>query len=222
MAEITSFAKGRPKRWPPAVAGVAALVLALFVLPNPFKIPQNNPTASAEYAPVPGKTDDVNNANFGQTGIADSAGIGSGSDAEGIGAGSPPPPPPPQFKPRQKNCVGNPPRQTEDPLSPPCVPFFEGDNGGNTYQGVTKDEIKIVFYNDRCCNDKDLTKPWKASDEGTCTYAFECDHIVRTVKAHLRHFQNRYQTYGRLVRAIAKRSSGDLGASCASRRGRPS
>jgi hypothetical protein len=28
----------------------------------------------------------------------------------------------------------------------PCVPEFEGDNGGATYQGVTEDSIKIVYY----------------------------------------------------------------------------
>jgi hypothetical protein len=30
--------------------------------------------------------------------------------------------------------------------APPCVAPFEGDNGGETYQGVTADEIKVVYY----------------------------------------------------------------------------
>lgn len=41
-------------------------------------------------------------------------------------------------------CVGKLPRQIEDPQSPPCVPFWKGDNGGATYQGVTKDTITVV------------------------------------------------------------------------------
>jgi hypothetical protein len=47
-------------------------------------------------------------------------------------------------KPSPFDCVGNPPRQIEDPQSPPCVAFFEGDNGGATYQGVTADTITVV------------------------------------------------------------------------------
>ncbi len=46
---------------------------------------------------------------------------------------------------RTRKCVGNPGRQTEDPQSPPCVPFFDGDNGGATAPGVTRDEIRVVL-----------------------------------------------------------------------------
>lgn len=41
-------------------------------------------------------------------------------------------------------CVGDPPRQIEDPQSPPCVPFWKGDNGGATSLGVTADEIVVA------------------------------------------------------------------------------
>jgi len=203
------------RKWPPVVAAVVAAVLVFIVLPNPFRIPQNNPSAQAEYAPTTGPQADAPNANFGETALPQSAGIGAGGQGEGALPGSPPPILQ-QFKPRQKNCVGNPPRQTEDPLSPPCVPFFEGNNGGETFRGVTKDEIRIVFYNDRCCNG-DMTEPYSTQDEGACTYDFECEYIVRTVKAMLRYFQARYQTYGREVKLIAQKSSGDVGAACASR-----
>lgn len=44
-------------------------------------------------------------------------------------------------------CVGDPPRQTADPLSPPCIPFWEGDNHCQTYGiGVDCDEVRIVVY----------------------------------------------------------------------------
>jgi len=48
---------------------------------------------------------------------------------------------------RTRRCVGNPPRQTEDPQSPPCVPYFDGDNGGATYAGVTGNQIRFVIPN---------------------------------------------------------------------------
>jgi len=209
----------RPRRWPPLVATGVAAVLVFLVLPNPLRIPQQNPTASAEYAPVPGRTQQSGQSNFAETNLATSSGIGA--SGEGIGAlpGQLEDQLPPQFKPRQKQCVGNPPRQTEDPLSPPCVAFFEGDNGGATYPGVSKDEIKVVFYADGCCAEKDFTEPWKPSDEERCTYYWECKNLIRTIKGHLRYFQHRYQTYGRTVRVIGQKSSGDLGAPCASRQG---
>src|SRR5687767_4595120 len=45
---------------------------------------------------------------------------------------------------RVRQCVGDPPRQIEDPQSPPCVPYWSGDNGGATWHGVTRDEIRVV------------------------------------------------------------------------------
>jgi hypothetical protein len=48
--------------------------------------------------------------------------------------------------PRVRRCVGDPPRQTEDSQSPPCVAYWSGDNGGATTKGVTADEIRIVSY----------------------------------------------------------------------------
>src|SRR5688572_11108045 len=35
-------------------------------------------------------------------------------------------------KARVRRCVGNPPRQIEDPQSPPCVNYWQGNNGGST------------------------------------------------------------------------------------------
>ena len=39
-------------------------------------------------------------------------------------------------------CVNG--HQTADPLSPPCVPNFTGDNGGATYRGVSRDEVRVL------------------------------------------------------------------------------
>ncbi len=47
--------------------------------------------------------------------------------------------------PRQLDCIDGPggPRQIADSQSPPCIPFWKGDNGGATYRGVTADTIRI-------------------------------------------------------------------------------
>lgn len=76
---------------------------------------------------------------------------------------------------RVRRCVGDPPRQTEDPQSPPCVPFFDGDNGGPTAQGVTGDEIRIAMPN------LDFFGPEDSS-------------LTRLL---VDHFNRRYEFYGR-------------------------
>lgn len=47
---------------------------------------------------------------------------------------------------RIRKCVGDPPRQIEDPQSPPCVPYWppDADNGGATSRGVTARDIRIA------------------------------------------------------------------------------
>ena len=192
-----------------------AFILVFLILPNPLRIPQNNPQASAEYAPVPGSDESNENANFSNTNAATSSGVGSGGLGAGGGIGTPPPPPPPQFVPRDKACLGNPPRQTEDPLSPPCVAFYTGDNGGSTWQGVTKDDILIGYYNDFEVKG-DMNKAWTPGDENETAASnpdngYYYQYHVRTVKAQLRYFLSRYQTYGRNVKMTAFASKGGLG-----------
>lgn len=195
-----------------------AFLMAFLVFPNPLRVPTNNPTATAEIAPVPGPPQQEQpQANFSETQLATSAGVGAGG--LGAGAGLPPPVLPPKEVPVQKDCVRDPitgvVRQTEDPLSPPCVPFWDASNGngGATWRGVTGDEIKVVLYNDQGL-DIDMTKPYKPTDENESVCSadsrYECENIVRTIKAQLKYFQKRFQTYGRRVRVIAQPSSGGV------------
>jgi hypothetical protein len=72
-----------------------------------------------------------------------------------------------------RRCVGNPPRQTEDPQSPPCVNYFSGDNGGATWKGVTRDEIRIAV----------------PANTGVMNELFA-------------HFNSRYEFYGRKLVAV--------------------
>jgi hypothetical protein len=81
---------------------------------------------------------------------------------------------------RVRRCVGDPPRQTEDPQSPPCVNYFEGDNGGATSKGVTRDEIRVAM----------------PSDNGNPEIEFKYyDYLID-------HFNSRYELYGRRLRLV--------------------
>ncbi len=83
---------------------------------------------------------------------------------------------------RVKRCVGDPPRQTEDPQSPPCVNFWKGENGGATWKGVTRDEIRVAV-----------------GKGGTA---------ARTQR-FLAHFNSRYEFYGRSLRLVEYQPTSD-------------
>jgi hypothetical protein len=130
------------------ILGIAVVVLAAQLL----SAPRDSPPAIAEIAPQAVeqiKTPPPEQA----TNLGKADGIGEGGAGGGGGGGGPstttttaaPTTTVPQKPvPRVLRCVGTPPRQIEDPQSPPCVPYWEGDNGGATWRGVTKDEITIV------------------------------------------------------------------------------
>ncbi|HEX9767143.1 MAG TPA: hypothetical protein VGA36_10290 [Nitriliruptorales bacterium] len=199
------------RRYPPLSGALMAVLLSVFVLPSALNVPQSNPTQTLEFAPVPPDDQDQPPPPQGNTA---SLGLGSssttiGETLSGDGPGVPPPiPDGVGEQPVTKRCVGNPPRQTEDPLAPPCVAHFEGDNGGVTYQGASREEIVVLLYfdciimlGDRGMEDNcgetgqmiDLAEP-PAPDE----------HLdQRNARRFQRYFNDRYQTYGRFVHFYA-------------------
>ena len=198
------------RKYPPLVSILVALILAIAVLPSALNLPQTNPTQTLEYAPVPPEDSDEPPpaGNLSSLGLGSSSGVAE--DAEGgEGPGGTLPPLPAGGKgvnPTTKRCVGNPPRQTEDPSSPPCVAFFDGDNFGATYQGVTRDEIRILIYIDGNVVETGGSKGQEERPENTFFDLFEppkpgeAEHVqVESYRAWQRYFNERYQTYGRVA-----------------------
>ena len=200
----------------PALGFLAVAALLASLLPSALRVPLSGPTASAELAPVPGKSDAQQGdlSALGQTstgGLGAGRGLGSGLGGAGRSrpgdTGSAADPPPDGGggggrNPANKRCVGNPPRQTEDPMSPACVRFFKGDNGGATSKGVTRDEIRVVFYTTACGN---IT----IRDVGD-----EADAWDRTLNRYARFFNERFQTYDRRVRLFRVVPPGRNGVPC--------
>ena len=199
--------------YPPLLAVAAVLFLVLVVLPSALNLPQAATQTTPEYAPVPPSDDDPppsEQGNLSSLSLASNGSIGEGvgqGDGEGgagggaIGQG----PKGAGRRPSSKRCVGRPPRQTEDKLSPPCVAFFEGDNFGNTYQGVTKEEIRVLIYHE-CCILNQTSRGIEEDprdvliDMGEPTPEGISSVEDRTLRALQRYFNDRYQTYGRRVR----------------------
>ncbi|MHB8508001.1 MAG: type 1 periplasmic-binding domain-containing protein [Candidatus Dormibacteria bacterium] len=184
--------------------GALALALMIAILPSSLHLPTTGPGSQAEVAPVPGQG--KTQANLSQLGLADSGTVGGGgSSASGDAA-----PPTPAVEEilgglalnhgvaQQSRCVGNPPRQTEDPLSPPCVPSWGGgSNGGATAKGVSANTITLVLVNDHYGHDGFVyNDPAQSND----------DPVDSTARVLLRYFQSRFQTYGRTVRLVSQYS----------------
>ncbi len=215
------------RSYPPLVMLAAAVAVAVLLLPSALNLPQSNPTTVLEYAPVPPDEDQPPPAgNLSSLGLTTSGTLSRKAPPlprpveEGIGG-----------RPLQKSCIGDPPRQTEDPSSPPCVPYFEGDNFGQTYQGVDRSEIRVLVYFDVATYGflgrtevspasgtyVDINKPklpnCPPQNQGPNPDPNECDHVtVRVLKAFTKYFNERFQTYNRRVHYWAYYTNSDTAA----------
>lgn len=197
------------RRYPPLIVIGLALVLVLAVMPSALNLPQSNPSEVPEYAPVPPEDDTPppESSNLQALRLGEPAGV-----IEEVSVPPPPADPGVGADPTIYNCVAA--QQTEDPLSPPCSPFFTGDNGGATYHGVTKDEVRVLVYMDGSITETTGSATYdgeRAPLQGTycdgdaepnsqkeCHNTTDVDHLyVRIMRAFSRYFNFRYQTYGR-------------------------
>ena len=143
-------------RAPGLVMGALVVVLAVVVGAVALTSPSAAPPSVAEFAPQ--AVQQIKRAQDAQAAQQGAAGPGSASAAQvaavaaaarAAAAGTPrggAATAAPVLVPRVRQCVGSPPRQTEDPQSPPCVAYADPalDNGGATGPGVTRDQITIA------------------------------------------------------------------------------
>lgn len=190
------------RRYPALAFLTAAGALAL-LLPSSLRVPLSGPPSVAELAPQPASDGSSAPGDLAELAQAGSGGLGSGNARLGSGPATsttlaPGGSLPHQGRPRVKRCVGRPPRQTEDPMSPPCVASFDGANGGATFRGVTADEVEVVIH-------------WQGGNE---TAAYRSGRLVDYAgppvqgelaqdtagRVWMRYFNDRYQFYGRRLR----------------------
>lgn len=174
------------------------------VLPSALNLPQTNPSTTLEYAPVPPEDDDVPPpvGNFDSFGLGNSSSINSDSEiVEDLSQKTQP-----GKNTGTKRCVQTPkgPKQTEDPLAPPCVPDYPkcSENGGATYQGVTANEIKLIFYLDSGIIDIGTSRGDESRPANKYYDLFQPEapdeHIyARLLRGWAKYFEDRYQLYCR-------------------------
>ncbi|MHB8507856.1 MAG: hypothetical protein ACYDGR_04305 [Candidatus Dormibacteria bacterium] len=142
-------------------AGMGNLAIGLLVLLVivPLALRANQPPAPliAEFAPEARQqikqAPSEQGGDIGQPGAGGGASVPSPSPLPSPSGQALRPSPSPALVRRPgaptHRCVGNPPRQIEDPQSPPCVPAWDGtNNGGATSKGVTATTITIAVPSD--------------------------------------------------------------------------
>jgi len=200
------------RRYSPLASVLVAVLIALFVLPSALNIPQSNPTQTLEFAPIPPEDDQPpppDTGNLSELALGSSAPPVASAGGDGPGTAAPLPPLPLGVgeRPVTKRCVGSPPRQTEDPMAPPCVAHYEGTNDGPTHRGVDENEVRIVFYVDA---GRRLQNEYGRGHDDETQHRGKCFDIglpedpeetfnVRAIRRFQTHFNLRYQTYGRVV-----------------------
>lgn len=197
----------RARRHLPLASTLPAMAALLIVLPSALQVPQANPTQTIEFAPIPPDEDEPpppdDNGDITSLGLgSSSAGPAAPAGPGGGGVLTPPPPAPTGLgeRPITKRCVGEPPRQTEDPLAPPCVAHFEGDNGGATHRGVNTDEIRIIIPIDPAGGSSDANQAGEYVDLSKPEE--DTSSLYRPgLRALVRYFNQRFQTYDRTVHA---------------------
>ena len=90
-----------------------------------------------------------------------------------------------------------------DFYAPPCTPKFTGDNGGVTYQGVTKDKITIVRYVGKGSDAVDAIL--KAQGAYVDIEQYKAYHAVTT-----KFVNERYELYGRQIEIKVSRPNVQL------------
>jgi hypothetical protein len=185
MVPIVGRTERRPGTGPGTANGAVGLVMLLLMAVVALTARQPPPPSIAEFAPQ--AVEQIKDAPAEQ-----SSDFGSGEGGGDGGTGSEPTSTTTSTaapvagtsttkkqvidKARVRRCVGDPPRQIEDPQSPPCVAYWEGDNGGRTSKGVERNEIRIAVPD--------------AGDEDARLQAF---------------FNNRFEFYGRKLVLINTR-----------------
>jgi hypothetical protein len=176
----------RGSRGPTTVYTTAAVVLLVLIATLAITTESASPPSIAEYAPH--SIQQIKHAppnqagNFGDVGGAPAAG---GKTAGPSPSPSPSLTPPVGTSPRTLTCVGEPPRQTADPQSPPCVSSWVGNNGGSTSKGVTSTEVRVYM-----------------------PPLFNNNEYFRVVADLQKYFNNHFEFYGRQLNLSPQQTSG--------------
>ena len=204
------------RRWAPLLAVVAVQVLLVAVVPSRGTLPVAagslqsapfgtnaqgvpldasgrpvavDPVTGAPTGAVPGSVSGPAETTSGRT-SGTSAGPAGAPAAPGTAAGTGPA--------DRSKCASDGVRQQDVTLSsPPCVPRFTGDNGGATYQGVTRTTVKVLRYRAK-------SNPQVDAILRTQGLAFSNEEEEQAKDTYAKFFAKHYEGHGRTIEWVSE------------------
>ena len=186
----------------------AAVILASILLPTALRPPQDLQNASTAFSPDAPPDDAPQEALLQSLRQASSSTAGGGlGNNQQIDQGQVDPKTGKSVqtivrKPSKGKCFGDPPRQTESLYSALCVPAWTGgDNGGDTWKGVTANQILVAV----------ATGLSSTVPEGVLPLEFDTADSTdtHTYKVYQKYFNERFEFYGRTLRFFIVHQSAD-------------
>ena len=177
------------QRYVPVGYLAIAIALAVLLLPTALRPPPDQQNTSSAFSPDAPPDDTPAESFLASIRRASSstAGGAPGERVEVIEVLAPE-----ERRAARGRCYGDPPRQTESLYSALCVPAWTGDdNGGATWQGVTKDEIRLATFvglGDEVQEGR-LEREFQPDDAG----------VIRDLKVWQKYFNDRFELYGRYL-----------------------
>ena len=202
------------RRWAPLLAVAAVQVLLVAVVPSRGTLPVAagalpsapfgtnaqgvpldasgrpvavDPVTGAPIAAAPGSVSGPTGTTSGTTGTtpAGSAGAPAGTTTGAAAAD-------------RSKCASDGVRQQDVTLSaPPCVPRFTGDNGGATYQGVTRTTVKVLRYRAK-------SNPQVDAILRTQGLAFSNEEEEQAKATYAKFFAKHYEWSGRTIEWVSE------------------
>jgi hypothetical protein len=151
--------------------------------------------ADVDPAALPG---DPGTAGAGAA-AGDAPGVAPGTPGAGAPGGpdAPGAPGAPAGPPDLSKCAKDGKRQQDvTSFSPPCTPRFTGDNGGATYQGVTREQITVLRYRPKSNAQVDAIL-------NTQGLAFSNEQEEQAMQTYANFFEKRYETYNRKIKWVS-------------------
>ena len=204
-AIVRTYLARMARRYTPLIGSLLVLLLLATLMPSrsPQQITDvagSNEQADDGFDSLPGDTDDSTSPDGGGGGSSNTP---SSPTASGPGAITQPPPPGTKGIARSGVSCGPGVRQVKWTVyAPLCTPKFTGNNGGDTYRGVTKEKITGFYRMASSAQDSAINAALGDAN-------LDDDKYLADMKTYMGFFNKQFELYGRQLDIVTYDAQGD-------------
>ncbi len=205
-AIVRTYLARMTRRYMPLIGSLLVLLLIAVFLPSrsPDQVSDvQDPTADAgDLGPLPGDDAPTTGGSTRASGRS-STGTGSKNGGPAVGGISEVPPAGTKGTARSGVECGPGVRQvTFTPYAPMCTPKFSGNNGGETYRGVSKDKIRGFYRMASSAQDSAINAALGDAN-------LDDNDYLADMKTYMEFFNTQFELYGRQFEIVTYDAQGD-------------